>query len=188
MLSSTSEENDAVTSQQAPERRKPMEEMTKDELIAMFGKFKAHSAKLLDEKKKYLELYENCCKERDDMKMKAVSLLKRVKELEEERNSSKTLGSTEFKSTIINDTTVNKEAKINQLETDNQKYKNATQQALMKLKELKTSLELKTTSEAKAVEECLQLKSELSSIYSQQQQQQQLSSMEKKVFIFIFHK
>jgi len=69
-----------------PERRRAMEDMSKDQLIAMFQKFRSQAGLLASEKKHALDMFEACSKEKDELVAKAKSIIKRMRELEERQH------------------------------------------------------------------------------------------------------
>lgn len=85
-----------------PERRKAMEDLSKEQLLAMFQKFRTQAGQLATEKKTALEMLEACNKEKEEVKAKALAILRRVKELEEKLQDydtvKKTLSELENKS------------------------------------------------------------------------------------------
>lgn len=62
-----------------------MEEMSKDELIAMFHKVRAQTMQLAKEKKQAVENFEAVTKEREDIRSKALVIIQRCKDLEEKQ-------------------------------------------------------------------------------------------------------
>ena len=77
----------SFTEPQSPiqERRKTMEEMSKDELIAMFHKVRAQTMQIAKEKKQAVESLEAVTKEREDIRSKALVIIQRCKDLEEKQ-------------------------------------------------------------------------------------------------------
>lgn len=62
-----------------------MEEMSKDELIAMFHKVRAQTMQIAKEKKQAIESLEAVTKEREDIRSKALVIIQRCKDLEEKQ-------------------------------------------------------------------------------------------------------
>ena len=62
-----------------------MEDMTKDELIAMFHKVRVQTVQIAKEKKQAVEGLEVCTKEKEDIRSKALVIIQRCKDLEEKQ-------------------------------------------------------------------------------------------------------
>jgi len=60
-----------------------LETLSREELISSLQKLKGHASQLFGEKKIAEELFAVASKERDDIKLKAVGVVKRCKELED---------------------------------------------------------------------------------------------------------
>jgi arsenate reductase-like glutaredoxin family protein len=59
------------------ERRRPMEEMSKEELIAMFQKVRTQTLQIAREKKTAVENFEICSREKDEIRGKAIAVVQR---------------------------------------------------------------------------------------------------------------
>ena len=62
-----------------------MEDMTKDELIAMFHKVRVQTVQIAKEKKQAVESLEAVTKEKEDIRSKALVIIQRCKDLEEKQ-------------------------------------------------------------------------------------------------------
>jgi hypothetical protein len=62
-----------------------MEDMTKEELIAMFHKVRTQTMQIAKEKKQAVESLEVCTKEKEDIRSKALVIIQRCKDLEEKQ-------------------------------------------------------------------------------------------------------
>lgn len=62
-----------------------MEDMTKEELIAMFHKVRTQTMQIAKEKKQAVEGLEVCTKEKEDIRSKALVIIQRCKDLEEKQ-------------------------------------------------------------------------------------------------------
>ncbi|KAJ1442646.1 hypothetical protein B484DRAFT_476196, partial [Ochromonadaceae sp. CCMP2298] len=69
------------------ERRRPIEEMSRDELVAMFPKVRAQMLQIARDKKQAVENFEACSREKDEMRTKAIAVVQRCKGLEEKMAS-----------------------------------------------------------------------------------------------------
>lgn len=65
-----------------------MEDMTKDELIAMFHKVRVQTVQIAKEKKQAVESLEAVTKEKEDIRSKALVIIQRCKDLEEKQAAS----------------------------------------------------------------------------------------------------
>ena len=104
------------------ERRRSMEEMSKEELIAMFHKVRAQTLQIATDKKQTQETLDSCMREKDELRNKALVIIQRCKELEEKQtlfNEYKTR--CESYATLLAD----QGKKIEQLEGGNEKQKGA---------------------------------------------------------------
>jgi hypothetical protein len=70
-----------------PERRKPFEEMSKDELIGILHKVRTQTLQLAQEKKLAVDTCETLAHEKEDIKNKAMTLIRICKDLESENNN-----------------------------------------------------------------------------------------------------
>ena len=78
-----SSENDNVESGSSKPKMS-LESLSKEDLISMLQKIRAHAQQIQAEKKIAEELYSTTTKEKDELKVKAIGVLKRCKELEEQ--------------------------------------------------------------------------------------------------------
>lgn len=169
---------DASLSSSSTEKRKSIEDMTKEELIELFKKVRAQTATIANDKKAVEEQLEASISERDNVKLKTRQLLDKYKQLEEklkestvqwdnkEKEYKSQLESFPHSSSTTGDLLSFEEDEKGsnamqdlkeQLEHANnevQRYKNGAEKIMLRLKDVKVSLDTKTLDCERLASEC----------------------------------
>lgn len=158
------------------ERRRSIEDLSKDELLALFQKIKMQTTQISNDKKEAVQQAEFYRNERDDMKLKAQQLVLRCKDLEEKlrlmairEESHQSEIDALTRGRLSEDPTAEPlirelEMKLTIAHDEIFKYKMGMDTAIPKLKELRVLLETKTFENEKCKEENAQLRQQVDSL------------------------
>lgn len=160
------------------DRRRSIENLSKDELIALFQKIKVQTLQISSDKKEAVQQAEYYKNERDDFKAKAQQLVLHCKNLEEtirlmsiREQSHESEIDALTRARASSDPSVvpvirEMELKLAVAHDEIQKYKSGLDKAIPKLKELKTMLETKTLESEQMKNENSNLKYQLQELSS----------------------
>lgn len=155
------------------DRRRTIEDLSKEELLALFQKIKFQTLQISNDKKVAVQQAEYYRNERDDLKLKAQQLVLRCKDLEEKLRLM-TIREDSYQSEIdaltrgrFHDDPSGSsfiremETKLTLAHDEIHKYKSGLDRAIPKLKELKVLLESKTQETEHAKNENLVLRKQV---------------------------
>jgi chromosome segregation ATPase len=164
------------------DKKKSIEDMSKEELLQLFQKIRAQTLQIANEKKEATGSLEKCQIERDDLKSKALQVVKKCKELEEKLATSAT-----NEKKYLDEITLLKDqlsasatstpasappaapvediqAQLTQASLEITKYKSTLEKVVPKLKEIKASLDAKTEEYEIMTKECDSLRGHMNQL------------------------